>query len=94
MFICVATQEREQGQAGFTGHINGQRRRSQHRLLETNMLVPLHSVAEVINTPTYKGVFVRLEPAAQTCDCGVRYGIGPAINTGRGTTLDGGDGRR
>jgi molybdopterin-dependent oxidoreductase alpha subunit len=31
---------------------------------ETNVLVPLDSVAEVSNTPTSKGVFVRLEPAA------------------------------
>jgi molybdopterin-dependent oxidoreductase alpha subunit len=32
---------------------------------ETNVLVPLDSVAEISNTPTSKGVFVRLEPAAQ-----------------------------
>jgi anaerobic selenocysteine-containing dehydrogenase len=32
---------------------------------ETNVLVPLDSVAELSNTPTSKGVFVRLEPAAQ-----------------------------
>jgi molybdopterin-dependent oxidoreductase alpha subunit len=32
---------------------------------ETNVLVPLDSVAEFSNTPTSKGVFVRLEPAAQ-----------------------------
>ncbi|WP_408896554.1 FdhF/YdeP family oxidoreductase [Nocardioides sp. R1-1] len=31
---------------------------------ETNVLVPLDSVAEVSNTPTSKGVIVRLEPAA------------------------------
>ncbi len=31
---------------------------------ETNVLVPLDSVAEVSNTPTSKGVFVRFEPAA------------------------------
>jgi molybdopterin-dependent oxidoreductase alpha subunit len=31
---------------------------------ETNVLVPLDSVAEISNTPTSKGVFVRLEPAA------------------------------
>lgn len=31
---------------------------------ETNVLVPLDSVAELSNTPTSKGVFVRLEPAA------------------------------
>jgi molybdopterin-dependent oxidoreductase alpha subunit len=30
---------------------------------ETNVLVPLDSVADVSNTPTSKGVFVRLEPA-------------------------------
>jgi hypothetical protein len=30
---------------------------------ETNVLVPLDSVAEFSNTPTSKGVFVRLEPA-------------------------------
>jgi anaerobic selenocysteine-containing dehydrogenase len=29
---------------------------------ETNVLVPLDSVAEISNTPTSKGVFVRLEP--------------------------------
>jgi molybdopterin-dependent oxidoreductase alpha subunit len=32
---------------------------------ETNVLVPLDSVAELSNTPTSKGVFVRLEPAVQ-----------------------------
>jgi molybdopterin-dependent oxidoreductase alpha subunit len=32
---------------------------------ETNVLVPLDSVAEISNTPTSKGVFVRLEPAAE-----------------------------
>jgi anaerobic selenocysteine-containing dehydrogenase len=32
---------------------------------ETNVLVPLDSVAEISNTPTSKGVLVRLEPAAQ-----------------------------
>ena len=31
---------------------------------ETNVLVPLDSVAEISNTPTSKGVFVRLEPAS------------------------------
>jgi molybdopterin-dependent oxidoreductase alpha subunit len=31
---------------------------------ETNVLVPLDSVAEISNTPTSKGVFVRLQPAA------------------------------
>ncbi|MBE1547333.1 molybdopterin-dependent oxidoreductase alpha subunit [Mycobacterium sp. OAS707] len=31
---------------------------------ETNVLVPLDSVADISNTPTSKGVFVRLEPAA------------------------------
>jgi anaerobic selenocysteine-containing dehydrogenase len=31
---------------------------------ETNVLVPLDSVAEISNTPTSKGVFVRFEPAA------------------------------
>src|SRR3984957_8352350 len=36
--------------------MNGPRRRSQHRLPETNTLVPLDSVAEVSNTPTSKGV--------------------------------------
>jgi anaerobic selenocysteine-containing dehydrogenase len=30
---------------------------------ETNVLVPLDSVADVSNTPTSKGVFVRFEPA-------------------------------
>ncbi len=30
---------------------------------ETNVLVPLDSVAEISNTPTSKGVIVRLEPA-------------------------------
>ena len=30
---------------------------------ETNVLVPLDSVAETSNTPTSKGVFVRFEPA-------------------------------
>jgi molybdopterin-dependent oxidoreductase alpha subunit len=30
---------------------------------ETNVLVPLDSVAEISNTPTSKGVFVRFEPA-------------------------------
>jgi molybdopterin-dependent oxidoreductase alpha subunit len=30
---------------------------------ETNVLVPLDSVAEISNTPTSKGVYVRLEPA-------------------------------
>ena len=30
---------------------------------ETNVLVPLDSVADISNTPTSKGVFVRLEPA-------------------------------
>ena len=29
---------------------------------ETNVLVPLDSVAEISNTPTSKGVYVRLEP--------------------------------
>ena len=32
---------------------------------ETNVLVPLDSVAEISNTPTSKGVIVRLEPAGQ-----------------------------
>jgi anaerobic selenocysteine-containing dehydrogenase len=32
---------------------------------ETNLLVPLDSVAEISNTPTSKGVYVRLEPASQ-----------------------------
>ncbi|WP_406690051.1 FdhF/YdeP family oxidoreductase [Saccharopolyspora sp. ID03-671] len=32
---------------------------------ETNVLVPLDSVADVSNTPTSKGVIVRLEPVAQ-----------------------------
>ena len=32
---------------------------------ETNVLVPLDSVAEISNTPTSKGVFVRLEPTAR-----------------------------
>src|SRR6201996_6556698 len=31
---------------------------------ETNVLVPLDSVAEISNTPTSKGVFVRFEPVA------------------------------
>ena len=31
---------------------------------ETNVLVPLDSVAEISNTPTSKGVFVRIEPAS------------------------------
>jgi molybdopterin-dependent oxidoreductase alpha subunit len=31
---------------------------------ETNVLVPLDSVADISNTPTSKGVFVRFEPAA------------------------------
>ena len=31
---------------------------------ETNVLVPLDSVAEISNTPTSKGVFVRFEPAS------------------------------
>ena len=30
---------------------------------ETNVLVPLDSVADMGNTPTSKGVFVRFEPA-------------------------------
>jgi hypothetical protein len=30
---------------------------------ETNVLVPLDSVADISNTPTSKGVFVRFEPA-------------------------------
>ncbi|MDT7794460.1 MAG: hypothetical protein QOD59_3896 [Mycobacterium sp.] len=30
---------------------------------ETNVLVPLDSVAEISNTPTSKGVYVRIEPA-------------------------------
>jgi anaerobic selenocysteine-containing dehydrogenase len=30
---------------------------------ETNVLVPLDSVADISNTPTSKGVLVRLEPA-------------------------------
>lgn len=30
---------------------------------ETNVLVPLDSVAEISNTPTSKGVIVRVEPA-------------------------------
>jgi anaerobic selenocysteine-containing dehydrogenase len=30
---------------------------------ETNVLVPLDSVAEINNTPTSKGVYVRIEPA-------------------------------
>jgi molybdopterin-dependent oxidoreductase alpha subunit len=38
---------------------------------ETNVLVPLDSVAEFSNTPTSKGVFVRLEPAAPQSDCEV-----------------------
>jgi hypothetical protein len=33
---------------------------------ETNVLVPLDSVAESSNTPTSKGVFVRLEPAGDS----------------------------
>jgi molybdopterin-dependent oxidoreductase alpha subunit len=32
---------------------------------ETNVLVPLDSVAEISNTPTSKGVFVRFEPVHQ-----------------------------
>jgi hypothetical protein len=32
---------------------------------EINVLVPLVSVAEISNTPTSKGVFVRLEPAGR-----------------------------
>ncbi len=32
---------------------------------ETNVLVPLDSVAEISNTPTSKGVFVRFEPAVE-----------------------------
>ncbi|MBS1695964.1 MAG: FdhF/YdeP family oxidoreductase [Actinobacteria bacterium] len=32
---------------------------------ETNVLVPLDSVAEVSNTPTSKGVFVRFEPVSE-----------------------------
>jgi molybdopterin-dependent oxidoreductase alpha subunit len=32
---------------------------------EANVLVPLDSVAEASNTPTYKGIVVRLEPAAE-----------------------------
>ncbi|GAA3684211.1 FdhF/YdeP family oxidoreductase [Arthrobacter ginkgonis] len=32
---------------------------------ETNVLVPLDSVAEISNQPTFKGVVVRLEPAAE-----------------------------
>ncbi|SCG03413.1 hypothetical protein GA0115260_106741, partial [Streptomyces sp. MnatMP-M27] len=31
---------------------------------ETNVLVPLDSVADISNTPTSKSVIVRLEPAA------------------------------
>src|ERR1700742_3328627 len=31
---------------------------------ETNVLVPLDSVAEISNTPTSKGVYVRIEPAS------------------------------
>ena len=31
---------------------------------ETNVLVPLGSVAEISNTPTSKGVYVRIEPAS------------------------------
>ncbi len=31
---------------------------------EANCLVPLDSVAEASNTPTYKGIIVRLEPLA------------------------------
>jgi anaerobic selenocysteine-containing dehydrogenase len=31
---------------------------------ETNVLVPLDSVADISNTPTSKGVFVRFEPVA------------------------------
>ena len=31
---------------------------------ETNVLVPLDSVAEISNTPTSKGVYVRSEPAS------------------------------
>jgi anaerobic selenocysteine-containing dehydrogenase len=30
---------------------------------ETNVLVPLDSVADISNTPTSKGIVVRLEPA-------------------------------
>jgi hypothetical protein len=30
---------------------------------QTNVLVPLDSVADISNTPTSKGVFVRFEPA-------------------------------
>lgn len=33
---------------------------------ETNVLVPLDSVAETSNTPTFKAIVVRLEPAAAT----------------------------
>ncbi|WP_141012656.1 FdhF/YdeP family oxidoreductase [Nocardioides sambongensis] len=33
---------------------------------ETNVLVPLDSVADISNTPTSKGIVVRLEPAADT----------------------------
>jgi anaerobic selenocysteine-containing dehydrogenase len=32
---------------------------------ETNVLVPLDSVAEISNTPTSKGVIVRLEPVPE-----------------------------
>jgi len=32
---------------------------------ETNVLVPLDSVADISNTPTSKGVFERFEPAEQ-----------------------------
>jgi hypothetical protein len=31
---------------------------------ETNVLVPLDSVADISNTPTSKGIIVRLEPYA------------------------------
>jgi hypothetical protein len=31
---------------------------------ETNVLVPLDSVADISNTPTSKGIIVRLEPSA------------------------------
>ena len=42
---------------------------------ETNVLVPLDSVADISNTPTSKGVFVRFEPAERTRPVGERPNV-------------------